>query len=957
MPGFGSGPFGASPFGEWKWSRRVLFETIPEIYKQQDLTNGGYLELFADSLRPSFDQLRHNIRDMLDVRDPMLVRTQYDEVRRLRLGPVLGSRGAITQRGVTASVDGLQQFIAPTARFRTTDVGKTLSVSGSQFAQNNKTVTLVRVISPTIAFTDPILSVDAGSLRWELRTKVDPPTDRLTIQIRSGDISEITPDWLVFDGFSDFRVIARRQFRTALSEGQPLVEQEGADGGIDELGRFFAPSSAIDQLDVGKQITIANSSFPTNIGKYEILSVEEITPGDVRVVLSADPVLTTEPSGLVWALLPYGEIDVAGVTPPRGVVEQEGVDLLVTSSGVGDVTVSTATGSFSSADVGKELSMRGSTAVPPNDGIYIVLSAVSATSLLIAQRVGTPLIVDFTGTTWELRTATLVGDSTQVDARASSMIVDLAPDFGIDIDTQESESRQRSWLRNVTRWVDIKGHADSYRIIGAISGFNIQVFHLFRVAPSLFDLLPGSNEYELGEAGRTGNDGMLQVAGLRLQLQTPSGAFVSTDVGRNIHISNAATPANNKLYTIDSVVGSTVVEFDVTDIASLPDANNGSLTWSVVRLYTDLPPARPRFDEVNADLLGSIVDAASNGELTFRVDQYCWEDNFDATARIDVLSVSTITPGVHQISVTGTLEFPTSPEVVVGAGNWEFVSLSESDSGSGDLLTGAAPELTLVDGSASFSSDLVGHWVSLQGATTLANNGLFRIQAVSSSTTLTYFNGAGSGEAFPGTYLLYRESILFVDTVPTLIQFIAPGAVSGTGDSISLVGVGVDVRLTSAAGLFTIGMVGSHVRIINATTPGNIGIFLIKAVPSATQLEYENPLGAAEAFPGVWAVGLGVYTFLASSAIPPVLEGPAQLRYSCASVPSCDYCGSNKVLAVIEATDELLAEGNVQVERLFERVVSRLENEVKPAHVELIAYFRASAEATLLLSASVEPDI
>ena len=26
MPGFGSGPFGGEPFGEFKWSRRMLFE-------------------------------------------------------------------------------------------------------------------------------------------------------------------------------------------------------------------------------------------------------------------------------------------------------------------------------------------------------------------------------------------------------------------------------------------------------------------------------------------------------------------------------------------------------------------------------------------------------------------------------------------------------------------------------------------------------------------------------------------------------------------------------------------------------------------------------------------------------------------------------------------------------------------------------------------------------------------
>ena len=91
MSGFGSGPFGREPFGEWKWSKRVLFEYIPEVYRESDAAQDGLLETFSESLRPSFDELRHQIRDMDTLRDPLTVRTQYSETKTIRLGPRLSA--------------------------------------------------------------------------------------------------------------------------------------------------------------------------------------------------------------------------------------------------------------------------------------------------------------------------------------------------------------------------------------------------------------------------------------------------------------------------------------------------------------------------------------------------------------------------------------------------------------------------------------------------------------------------------------------------------------------------------------------------------------------------------------------------------------------------------------------------------------------------------------------------
>lgn len=955
MPGFGSSSFGSGSFGEWKWSRRVLFETIPEIYKQLDLDNGSLLESFTEGLQSSFDGLRKRIRDFIKIRDPLLVRTQYEDVRRLRLGPVIRAKGKIEQIGIVASVDAIQQFNAPTARFSASSVGKDLIVSGSAFPQNNRKVLVVRVLSATIALTDPPLAIDSGPLRWELRTRVSNPTDKVTVEVRSGDVSDIVPSWLLFDGFADFTVVARRQFKASVDENQALTEQEGGDGQIDSLGLFFANSAALTQSDIGKHITLIGSITPVNDGRYEIVQVVEVAPGDVRAELDVAPLLA-EDSSITWAILPYSELDLEGTVAPHGVVEQEGPNLSITASGISDAAVFSISAAFSVADVGKELTIRGSTTSPSNDGIYVISAVTNPNLASVDQRSPIPLLVEATDTlTWELRTSTLVGDLTEVDVRASSMIVNLAQDFGIEIDTQESNDRQRSWVKNVSRWTNKKGVFESYSTVGAISGFDVVVLHLFRVTPAVFSLIPAANSYEIGEAavGRNGTDGLLQIVLGRVQFVPSSAAFVSTDVGRQIRVSNAAISGNNKLYTIASVVNSTTVEFVVSDTITLPDVNNSLLGWAVIRLYTDLPPIRPNFDEVNSDLLEAIVEAATNNFLTFRVDKYCWESDFDSTARVDVLSIATPSPGVKRVSVVGTAGFPTTPEIIDLIGHWEFISLVSGATGTGDIFSGTAPNVILSDGAGSFDSSLVGQWVQLTGATTTANNGLFLITEVSSSATLTFFNGFGVPELFTGTYQFFREVPYLVESAPSLTGTLSALVATGTGDSLTVVGVGIDVRLTDAAALFTSGMVGKHLKIVGATSLGNNGVFVIKTFISTSIVEYENASSVTEAYSGAWSVGLGIYSFDVSTSIAISSPSPGLFRYLCVSQPSCDYCGSNKVLAIIEASDVLLSEGNVQVERLFERVVARLD-EVTPIHVEVIPHFRSSVSASLTLSATVE---
>lgn len=968
MPGFGSGSFGSQPFGQWGWSRRVLFEYIPDIYREQDAANGGLLEAFTEGLRPTFDALREKIRDFLDLRDPLFVRTQYDDVERLRLGPVIQPKGVIEQRGVTGTVDGLQQFNASNGRFRVTDVGKDLIVSGSIFPENNRIVSVVRAVSLTSVLTDPLLVTDSGPLRWELRTHVDPPEGYVTVEVRSGDLSDVAPSWSLFDGYANFTVVGRRQFKVPADERQHLTEQEGSDGIIDSSGRFRSPTVVLAQTDVGKHLTLSGSQFEGNNVKCEILAIVTISAGDLRVVLDADPVLQQD-ANLVWALLPFGELDLDGIAIPRGVVEQEGSDLQVTAVASGVATIATSSALFTSADVGKELLVRGSQTSPANDGVYVVASVSSSSSATVTTP-GT-LIVETSNTlTWELRTATQVGDFTQVDASASSIIANLAPDFGIEIDTQDSASRQRSWVRNVSQWLDYKGTPDGYRILGEISGFNITASQLFRIDPELFSLIPDDAAFEVGEVGpgRFGSDGTVsQTTGLTYRLDAPSAAFVQTDVGKQVRLRNAAVGGNNELLTIDSVLSATALLFTISASFALPDANNGSLQWAVVRLYTNLPPLLPLYDEIDNDLLEAIVETTSGSFFTYRADKYEWEDDFSSTVDICVIASTTIAPGVQQVHVVGSA-FPVAPEVILRAGHWEFLSfvIPDTISGGGGSFSGSAPDMVLTRDPSEgdpFTPDLVGRWILIALATTPSNSGVFQITAVLDGNSIVLSNGLGVAEAFSGYFQILAETDYPVETVPVLLQEITDNYLSSSGTGDSFTQSGNVTTLADSAGSFTSAMVGQHLLLAGATSTTNNGIFVISAFVNSTHVKFKNPLGVAESFGGTWRVGRGTYTFDIASAVAPfvptaffmgLLAGAAKFRYDCPTTLTCGYCGASRVFALIEATPELLAEGGLAVERGLDRVISRLAD-VTPAHADLIVRYQVESTASLTLSATVEP--
>lgn len=81
--------------------------------------------------------------------------------------------------------------------------------------------------------------------------------------------------------------------------------------------------------------------------------------------------------------------------------------------------------------------------------------------------------------------------------RPPSQISELGADFGIEVDQNEPEKFQRSSVRDVTQWLDLKGTAKAYDIIGKIAGYRVEALGLWRVSTPPPDFIPVGNLFEL----------------------------------------------------------------------------------------------------------------------------------------------------------------------------------------------------------------------------------------------------------------------------------------------------------------------------------------------------------------------------------------------------------------------------------------------------------------------------
>jgi len=934
MPGFGSGSFGGAGFGQFNWSRRVLFETAPEIYRTADLENDEFFRRYAEAQGVSFDNLRLKIASFADLRDPRAARTRYDDTTIIRLGRVETIKGTVEQRGVLATVAVGGIFTTRRGRFTFADVGKEITVTNSTIATNNRSVVVTNIVSPKEVLTNPPLATDAGPLRWELR-EVEASTEVETkVQVVAGDVESIAPGWILSDGFADFTVLTRKQFKPEAEERKLLTLREGTDGSITTTLRFYSTTLALTSRDVGRRLTIYNTVYPdTNEGKFEIVDVLSAN----ECILDSTEIVA-EPTGtLVWALLRDPELTLLGSATLRGAVEQEGDD--------GDVIVvgppsvfEAVSATFSSEDEGKLLTVH-----KPGDadnGTYEVLTVLSANQV----EVDATLAIG-TSFRWELRAPTSVGDETQVEVRAMSLLQFLAQDFGIEIDNREEEEWQRRWVESVSRWIGMKGHEDCYTYLAELTGFTAEVTGLYRVSQELYAAVAaaGAATYAVGEdgEGRYGLDGSLDVVAGLVQFSSPTAAFWDGDVACQIEVTGSSGGTNDGLYTINRFVDERTVEFRSVDtMTGTADPNNGSLEWRVVRLYADQAPLLPYHDEINHDLMEYLKTSA-----VFAIDKFCWEQSpspwstllgpGDAgDGRIFITAVNPTGPAAFPsiYTVEGRGDFEVA--VGLGGGRWRLTdsdpasyflesvpTLHERNSGTTGFLRHTFPFIIrrFVDNSATFTTADVGRVLVIE-------NSVYPdlIAALISIHSL---------EMSP-------SSPVRSDSSPTLRWRILDPEVTGTDGSLT-----APRRFTSLSATFTAADEGKRL-IVSESGSGNNRQFVIETYIDANNVDlapYDSPT-VPDANNGslVWAMFSYEFTVVATE--PPSI-GAASLEYICPEQLTCDYCRSNK--ALVEATTPYL------LEKGLERLRDRLEQGT-PKHVELIENYGFTLTASLSLTATVD---
>lgn len=91
----------------------------------------------------------------------------------------------------------------------------------------------------------------------------------------------------------------------------------------------------------------------------------------------------------------------------------------------------------------------------------------------------------------------MLDEQVDPDKIRADLIKYLGSTIGVVIDSVEPESFQRSLVGQAVQFYRIKGTADSFRVRGKISGFDVQVENLYKIDPSYIPFFAVENLFEL----------------------------------------------------------------------------------------------------------------------------------------------------------------------------------------------------------------------------------------------------------------------------------------------------------------------------------------------------------------------------------------------------------------------------------------------------------------------------
>jgi len=536
------------------------------------------------------------------------------------------AKNILDKQTSSAQIDSSGRIICPALKISDADIGKLITVNGSTFTQNNIRTEIVDV--DTVSPTDRRIVVSrvcAHGADLNATVYYKMAADNLPVKIRHIVSGVNTP--LSFELDDEYFSVMLETDSSGVAITTP-VELEAA---------------LISDPVISEIISISYSG--TGLGS--------LTAFDSLITLK--PSLKKDSSSIYVGVAPFQVIQLNGTIVPKGVIEKEGLNGSITANIFSDPDVN-----FTNLDIGKVITIHSQ--LPENNRTIEILD-VNTTEVTLAM----VLTTEVGPLKWELSSKSKIdNDGRKVKIYAPGIIGYFAKDFGVEIDNQDSEQRQRNFVAHLNQWIDKKGTNEAYRIIGKIFGYDIEAFQLYRISRGLAVSSVFSNDLVVAGSGsitKSGIDGqiILQNNG-DYHFKTNTGVFEVIDINSCIKITNASVSTNNSFFTIDELISDK--EFKLkTGEGLTEDTNSGNLNWSIVRIYSKKAPLLPNFDEINFDLMTSIVGASA-----FTADKFCFEDDFlcEVSGVVDGDPTKTKFTERNKITVTATIE----GKVVVAVGNW-----------------------------------------------------------------------------------------------------------------------------------------------------------------------------------------------------------------------------------------------------------------------------------------------
>jgi hypothetical protein len=609
MSGFGKGKFGKGAFGHWDWANEVIVDSLPDSYYQADLASGGYLVSFLEGVSAPIGKFKRKIDTYDDLRNPLTVISENYQLR-------------VTISKVEDLYDGTARVfldeLEPGTVFENIKPGHILvDAVGKEFVveEVNSATQASEVTDPPY---DPYRDQDSGK---HIVVKVSAESSKTVLPAAFG--IPFTKSITGVNGtasppYSDTLT------HIPLATNPVLVEWQES-GPVDKSGYILPDGNISGDLRVGTTL-----NFETGV-------INVVTPGvalsasmtasyDTTRETAASVTFVGVPPTTVFGLdlLGYTYSFTAGINPiPAG-------DLLV----IWEVSGVTKFGYFDKND-----EPNGDLIGPTDIYTQYASSINRETGMVVVALQDAP----------DLGKIYLIYDTAYL--KQPHLLDFLAQDYGVTLDRDQPEDRQRSFVYNASTLWGLKGTADGYRVMAALHGHNALAYAMYRVNLGNYNSVPEGYKFILSYTEKLTS---LHTAGEGPPYVLTALNFPIGDVPVIVEWEESGVPKVGYIDHDDNVWGdldetsSVDRTTGVVTIVTAADADADTLFAYIDGwFYSVLPPSKILYDDVIADVIPT--------------DIFCWDTDDIPSITISPVVITSVTLDREELNYSVyTLEVTTS---------------------------------------------------------------------------------------------------------------------------------------------------------------------------------------------------------------------------------------------------------------------------------------------------------